>query len=155
MHADGDHSGKRHGTAVVIVLCPDVCGYGRKGNDFGGGEETLVCFMMGEIGKKVGINPNSRVVHKVFEDRFTIEHIEKTAYAGILTQYRLRRDLYAPADWNDVSVKERAVAAEKKAEKNNSDAALSALYKATAKAFRDVYLNRQRDYEYLVKRGKQ
>ena len=30
MHADGDHSGKGHGTAVIIVLCRDECGYGRE-----------------------------------------------------------------------------------------------------------------------------
>lgn len=123
--------------------------YGRIGNNFGGGEETLVCFMMGEINKKVGLNPFSLVEHRVAEDRFTLEHIEKTAYAGIMTQYCLRRDLYAPMDWTDGNVQDRAVAAEKCANKESTGNADRIYYKATARAFRDVLLNRQADYEYL------
>lgn len=127
------------------------CNYGRVGENFGGGEETLVCFMMEQINKKVGLNPKSVVSHEVSGDRFTLEHIEKTAYAGILTQYNLRRDLYAPLDWNDINVRERAAKAEKNAEKCKEGSADYVLYKATARAFRDVFIQRQKDYEFLNK----
>lgn len=126
-------------------------GYGRVGNNFAGGEETLVCFMMEEIQKKVALNPNSVVEHRIDPERFNLEHIEKTAYSGIMTQYRLRRDLYAPQDWNDMNVRERANRAEKMAKAEKEGSAEYVFYKATEKAFRDVYEARQKDYEYLVK----
>lgn len=126
-------------------------GYGRVGNNFAGGEETLVCFMMEQIQKKVALNPKSKVEHRIDENRFTLEHIEKTAYSGIMTQYRLRRDLYAPQDWNDMNVRERASRAERLATKETEGSADFVFYTATKKAFEDVLQNRQRDYEYLAK----
>lgn len=125
-------------------------GYGRIGNNFAGGEETLVSFMMEMIHKKVGLNPKSVVEHRIDADRFTLEHIEKTAYSGIMTQYRLRRDLYAPADWNDNNVLERAQRAERLAKTVQPDSADFVYYTAVAKAFREVYKNRQDDYRYLI-----
>ena len=110
--------------------------------------------MMETINKKVGLNPNSIVEHRVSKDRFTLEHIDKTAYAGILTQYRLRKDLYAPADWNDINVRERAIVAEKKAQKEKEGSADFVNYSAVARAFRDVLKRRQEDYEFLTKREK-
>ncbi len=127
------------------------CNYGRVGNNFAGGEETLVCFMMGEIHKKVGLNADSIVEHRVDPSRFTIEHVEKTAYSGIMTQHRLRRDLYAPQDWNDMNVRERAQRAEKKLKSAEPGSGEYVLYSATAKAFRDVLVSRQTDYEFLMK----
>lgn len=125
------------------------CNYGRVGNNFAGGEETLVCFMMNDIHMKVGLNADSIVEHRVSPDRFTFEHIEKTAYSGIMTQYRLRRDLYAPQDWNDVNVRERAVRAEKMSKACEEGSADYIFHKATEKAFRDVLLARQSDFEFL------
>ncbi len=130
------------------------CSYGRVENNFGGGEETLVSFMMETINKKVGLNPNSIVEHRVNKERFNLEHIEKTVYEGILTQYSLRRDLYAPADWNDLNVKERAITAEKNAQKEVPGSPDFVNYKAVARAFWDVLKKRQEDYEYLTKREK-
>lgn len=148
--------------ANFAVRCADLmqiggfrCNYGRVGENFGGGEETLVCFMMEQINKKVGLNPKAVVAHEVDRDRFTLEHIEKTAYAGIMTQYNLRRDLYAPLDWNDMNVRERAAKAEKNAEKCTEGSADYVLYKATARAFRDVFIQRQKDYEFLNKKENQ
>ncbi len=129
------------------------CSYGRVGNNFGGGEETLVCFMMEQIGMGVGLNPKSSVEHRVAEDRFTLEHIEKTVYSGTMTQYRLRRDLYAPADWNDVNVRERAEKAEKRANEFSEGSADYVYFKSLARAFRDVLMNRRCDYDFLSKRG--
>ncbi len=127
------------------------CNYGRVGNNFAGGEETLVCFLMETIHKKIGLNPKSWVEHRIAPDRFTLEHIEKTAYAGIMTQFRLRRDLYAPLDWNDINVRERAAKAERMAKQVPEGSADFVFYKATAKAFNDVYDLRQSDFIYQDK----
>ncbi len=124
--------------------------YGRVGNNFAGGEETLVAFMMDTIGKKVALNPKSRVEHRVDADRFTAEHIEKTAYSGILTQYRLRLDLYAPQDWNDINVRERAARFERLARAEAQGSADGIYYKSTAKAFEEVYELRQTNYRYMA-----
>ena len=67
-----------------------------------------------------------------------------------MTQYRLRRDLYAPADWNDNNVLEREQRAKKLAAACEPNSADYALHTATAKAFREVYENRQADYKYLT-----
>ncbi len=125
-------------------------GYGRVGNNFAGGEETLVCFMMDTIHKKVALNPRSRVEHRIAEDRFTLEHIEKTAYSGIMTQYRLRLDLYAPQDWNDMNVRERMVRGEKLAKAEADGSGDYTFHKSAAKAFEDVLALRQRDYDYMI-----
>ncbi len=127
------------------------CNYGRVGNNFAGGEETLVCFMMEQINMRVGLNADSVVEHRVSPDRFTLEHIEKTTCSGIMTQYRLRRDLYAPQDWNDINIKERAQKAEKMAKLSKEGTADFVYYASTAKAFREVLVSRQNDYEYLTK----
>ncbi len=125
-------------------------GYGRVGNNYAGGEETLVCFMMDTIGKKVALNPKSRVEHRIEPERFTAEHIERTAYSGIMTQYRLRLDLYAPQDWNDINVRERAARAERLAKAEAAGSADYIYYKSTAKAFDEVYDLRQQNYRYMV-----
>ena len=125
-------------------------GYGRVGNDFAGGEETLVCFMMDTIGKKVALNPKSRVEHRIEAGRFNMEHIEKTAYSGILTQYRLRLDLYAPQDWNDINVRERAGRAERLSKAEAAGSADYTYYKSCAKAFDEVLELRQQNYRYMA-----
>ncbi len=125
-------------------------GYGRVGNNFAGGEETLVSFMMDTIHKNVALNPRSRVEHRIAADRFTAEHIEKTAYSGIMTQYRLRLDLYAPQDWNDMNVRERMNRGNRLAGAENEGSADYIFHKASAKAFADVLALRQKDYEYMI-----
>jgi len=130
------------------------CNYGRVGDNFAGGEETLVCFMMEDIHKKIGLNADSIVEHRVNPDRFNLMHIEKTAYSGIMTQFRLRRDLYAPLDWNDINIRERAVKAERQARASEDGSADKVLYTATAKAYRQVLVERQKDYEYQTENKK-
>lgn len=72
--------------------------YGRKGNDYAGGEEIVVSFMMREIGYKVGLNPKMKVIHDVDTSRYTVEHVRKTMRNSILTNYQLQKDLYAPME---------------------------------------------------------
>lgn len=125
------------------------CSYGRIGDNYGGGEETLVCFMMKEIEKTVGLNPLSVVHHRVDFSRYTNEHIEKTAYSGVMVQYQLRRDLYAPQDWSDRDIASRA-------EKFSAGKDPDSQYKnAVARAYRDVRKLRAKDYEFLRSFGQQ
>lgn len=128
------------------------CSYGRVGNNYAGGEETLVSFMMKDIQMKVGLNSKSIVEHRVLRDRFTMEHVDKTTYSGIMTQYRLRRDLYAPLDWTDANVRERAVKAEKLAAAEDPESVDYVFYKATARAFRKVLEHRREDQDFLTRK---
>lgn len=75
--------------------------YGRRGNDFSGGEETAVSFKMRQVGYTVGIAPSAKVLHRVDHDRFTREHVKKTICAGILTSYRFFLDLHTPLGWTE------------------------------------------------------
>ncbi|MCY9703053.1 glycosyltransferase [Paenibacillus alvei] len=74
--------------------------YGRKGNDYAGGEEIVVSFMMKEIGYKVALNPKMKVIHDVDHSRYTIEHVQKTMLSSLITNYQLQVDLYAPMESN-------------------------------------------------------
>ena len=123
--------------------------YGRVGNNYAGGEETLVCFMTEETGQKIGLEPKMKVKHKVDASRFNKEHIKKTAYAGLMTQYRLRLDVYAPQDWNDSNVLERQKKAESAKRRFKEESPDYIYYDAMSKAFGDVLDNRRRVYEIL------
>jgi len=123
--------------------------YGRVGENFAGGEETLVCFMMSDLSLKVGLNPKATVYHEVDESRFTKEHISRTAYEGIIAQYRLRRDLYAPQDWTDFYVNERAKKEKAIAMKFPENSPERLYHEALQRGFEDVLKFRQRDYEEL------
>lgn len=127
-------------------------GYGRIGGNYAGGEETLVCFMTEETGMKVGLEPSMTVTHRVDKARFTKEHIEKTAYAGLFTQYKMRRDVYAPQDWNDNLLAERKRNAASKMNRCKEDSPDFIYYKAVGNALDDIIKMRQRDYDDLQKR---
>jgi len=93
------------------------------------------------------------VYHNVDPSRYTLEHIEKTVIAGIMTQYRLRRDLYAPLDWSEGYVEERIRQAERDhpgtachPSKEGNEA--ERVYKvAEGKGFEMVLGEMERDYE--------
>ena len=129
--------------------------YGRVGNNYAGGEETLVCFMTEETGQKIGLEPKMKVKHKVDASRFNMEHIRKTAYAGLMTQYRLRLDVYAPQDWNDMNVAERQKKAEAAKRKVKAGSPEYIYYDAVSEAFGDILKNRRKVYEALNSFGKQ
>lgn len=123
--------------------------YGRVGDNFAGGEETLCCFLTEEMGQKIGLEPKMKVTHKVNPARFTKEHIGKTAYAGLMTQYRLRLDVYAPQDWNDFNVSERQKKARAAKERAQAGSAEYAYFEAVEKAFGDILEKRKNVYEIL------
>ena len=72
--------------------------YGRRGNDFGGGEELVAAQLARNLGYTVGFEPDSLVVHDVEPSRFTLEHVKRTIRAGILANYQAQRDLYIPLE---------------------------------------------------------
>lgn len=123
--------------------------YGRVGNNFAGGEETLVCFMAEETGQKVGREPKMNVLHKVDRQRFNKEHIKRTAYAGLMTQYKLRLDVYAPQDWNDFNIEERRKKAEIMKNKKEEQTPDYIYYEAVESAFSDILKSRRETYEIL------
>ncbi|PJF28419.1 MAG: polysaccharide pyruvyl transferase CsaB [Phototrophicales bacterium] len=73
-------------------------GYGRKGDDFGGGEELAAASLIQRLGWEVGVEPSARVQHDVEPSRYTLQHIRRTLRSGHLIQYRLQRDLYLPME---------------------------------------------------------
>ena len=72
--------------------------YGRKGNDFSGGEELVAAQMAKEIGYKVAILPYASVIHDVKPERFTLEHVKNTIRSGIITHYEAQLRLHASQD---------------------------------------------------------
>lgn len=72
------------------------CNYGRKGDDFGGGEEVVAASLAKRLGYKVGILPTAVVYHNIDNRRFTKQHVKKTIRAATLVNYRLQTDLYVP-----------------------------------------------------------
>lgn len=123
--------------------------YGRVGENFGGGEETLACFLAGEMGQKVGLCPDMTVWHKVDAARFNEDHITKTAYSGLMTQYCLRRDVYAPQDWNDRTVEEQIRKSEAEIRKTERGTPDRLYFEARKRAWEDILAARRRDYEFL------
>ena len=79
--------------------------YGRVGNDFAGGEETALAFKMLQIGYSIGLQPKAKVLHRVDENRFNMEHVKKTILAGVMTSYRFFRDLHTSVGWTRKYVK--------------------------------------------------
>ncbi len=72
------------------------CKYGRKGDDFGGGEELLAACLIHRLGYRIGIAPGAVVKHLVDSKRFTKEHVKNTIRSALLVNYRLQTDLYMP-----------------------------------------------------------
>lgn len=135
--------GVRHDALLELGGFPTD--YGRVGEDFGGGEETALCFLAQSRGWKIGIQPEAFVEHWVEPRRFSEEHVKKTIRAGILTTYRLSRDGYAPGGWDISYVTERLRIAElewKKLQKSGNR--LESYYKQCE---RDAFLELVRELE--------
>lgn len=81
---------------VLLEIGGFRCNYGRKGDDFGGGEEVIAASLAKRLGYKVGILPTGVVHHNVDNRRFTKQHVKKTIRTATLVNYRLQTDLYVP-----------------------------------------------------------
>lgn len=76
-------------------------GYGRKGEDFGAGEEVIAASLARKLGFRVLVEPRSAVQHNVDPARFTKADLRKLITAGVLTNYFMQRDLYTPV-WQNL-----------------------------------------------------
>ena len=87
--------------------------YGRVGDNYAGGEETVLCLKAQKTGWKTGVQPLAVVEHIIDEKRVTKEHVRQTIRAGILTSYRLIQDGYLSYSWDERYIRERIKIAEK------------------------------------------
>ena len=69
-------------------------GYGRRGNDYSGGEEIIAAILIGKLGYSIGILPEAKVIHHIDLDRLSIDHLRNTIKAGLFTQYQAQVQLH-------------------------------------------------------------
>jgi O-antigen biosynthesis protein len=74
--------------------------YGRRGDNFNGGEEIIAASLIQSLGYSVAILPHAEVIHKVDPTRFTLNHVKKTIISGILVHYQGQIDLHFPFEEN-------------------------------------------------------
>ena len=72
--------------------------YGRKGNDFSGGEELVAANLVKQLGYTIAVLPQAKVIHNVILDRFNLTHVRRTIRSGILTHYEAQLRLHAEQD---------------------------------------------------------
>jgi glycosyltransferase involved in cell wall biosynthesis len=83
---------------VLVAIGGFRSGYGRRGDDFSGGEEIVAAGLVRRLGRRVMVAPRAIVVHVPSADRFTARHVWRTAMGGTRNWYRQQRDLYIPFD---------------------------------------------------------
>lgn len=74
--------------------------YGRRGNDFAGGEEIIAASLIQKLGYSIAVLPQSEVIHQVDPSRFSTTHLKRTINAGIQVNYQEQQDLYLPNESN-------------------------------------------------------
>lgn len=72
--------------------------YGRRGNDFSGGEELVAASLIQTLGYQIIINPTAEVIHSPDRRRYTWKHVWRTIRAGKRNQYFEQIDLYLPME---------------------------------------------------------
>lgn len=72
--------------------------YGRRGEDYSGGEEIIAASLIQTLGYSIGILPQARVIHQVDPARFSLQHLKHTIQAGQLVRYQAELDHYLPMD---------------------------------------------------------
>ena len=70
--------------------------YGRKGNNYGGGEELVAAALIHRLGYTIAVEPGAVVTHDVDPARFTTAHIRRTIVAGHQVGHNAQRDQYLP-----------------------------------------------------------
>ena len=68
-------------------------GYGRRGDDFSGGEEIVAASLIKRLGYSIGIMPKAKVSHNIDKSRITLRHLKNTIYAGLITVYQADNEL--------------------------------------------------------------
>jgi hypothetical protein len=74
------------------------CSYGRKGNDFSGGEEIIAASVINKLGYTIAVLPQAKVIHNIEVSRFSLGHMKNTIKAGLFTEYQAQLDLYIPLE---------------------------------------------------------
>jgi polysaccharide pyruvyl transferase CsaB len=74
--------------------------YGRRGNDFAGGEEIIAASLIQKLGYRIAVLPQAEVIHQVDPSRFSTTHLKRTINAGIQVNYQEQQDLYLPYESN-------------------------------------------------------
>ncbi len=100
----GNWSARRH---LLLEIGGFRYGYGRKGDDYGGGEEIVAASLAGRLGAGIALEPEAVIEHRPGASRFTPEYVRKTIRAGTFVTYFLQRDLYVPVFETAVDVLER------------------------------------------------
>ena len=72
--------------------------YGRRGKDFGGGEELVAASLVKKLGYRIAVVPGAEVLHDIEEDRYSFEHVKRTIAAATLVNYQVQKDLYVPME---------------------------------------------------------
>jgi glycosyltransferase involved in cell wall biosynthesis/2-polyprenyl-3-methyl-5-hydroxy-6-metoxy-1,4-benzoquinol methylase len=72
--------------------------YGRRGKDFGGGEEVVAAELIKRLGYTVAVLPQVEVIHAVDPERFTKKHVKNTIRASILASYTMQTNLHRPME---------------------------------------------------------
>lgn len=74
--------------------------YGRKGNDFNGGEEIVAANLIQQLGYSIAILPQAKVIHYVEHSRFTTRHLKNTIRSSMFVQYLAQQGLHIPNETN-------------------------------------------------------
>jgi len=72
--------------------------FGRRGDNFNGGEEIIAASSIQNLGSKIAILPNAVVFHHVSPNRFTLNHIKQTIRAGLFVEYYAQINSYLPVE---------------------------------------------------------
>jgi glycosyltransferase involved in cell wall biosynthesis len=83
--------------------------YGRREDDFGGGEEVIAAALIQQLGFSIGVEPRAVVHHNVEAGRFSLQHLRRTILAGKISWYRAWRDLYIQDQMDLFSTLKRVV----------------------------------------------
>jgi len=71
-------------------------GYGRRGADYGGGEETIAACLIQRLGYQIVVAPSAKIQHLPDPRRYTLAHLWKTIRANWFSEYQQQIDLYSP-----------------------------------------------------------
>jgi polysaccharide pyruvyl transferase CsaB len=74
--------------------------YGRRGNDYSGGEEIVAASLVQRLGYDVAVLPQAKAIHHIDKNRFTLEHLKQTIRAGLFVQYQAQVELRLPSEIN-------------------------------------------------------
>jgi GT2 family glycosyltransferase len=72
--------------------------YGRKGNDYWGGEELVAASHIQSLGYRIAIVPQAEVFHNVEPQRYHLKYVWRTILARTLVSYQARKDLHIPTE---------------------------------------------------------